>query len=120
MPDDKSPDSSKSPDTKTKGPVKAGTIADATPGGIVGVTGAPDLPTPAAPGSGGTLAPMGGITLDVGTDITTQLNQAIPAFGNVLTAIGNGVASSQKALDQSVITTVNTLNTTNIDVLTDV
>ena len=84
------------------------------------MAGASDLPTLAAAGSGGTLAPMGGITLDVGTDITTQLNQAIPAFGNVLTAIGNGVASSQKALDQSVITTVNTLNTTNIDVLTDV
>ena len=56
----------------------------------------------------------------MGTDVTNQLNQAIPAFGNVLTAIGNGVATSQKALDQNVITTVNTLNTTNIDVLTDV
>ena len=86
----------------------------------MGVVGAPDVAMTVAGGGGGTLVPQGGITLDVGTDVTNQLNQAIPAFGNVLTAIGNGVASSQKALDQSVITTVNTLNTTNIDVVTDV
>lgn len=64
--------------------------------------------------------PSGGITLDVGADVTSQLNQAIPAFGNVIAAIGNGVATSQQALDKSVVDTVNKLNTTNITVVTQV
>src|SRR5262249_62261753 len=69
---------------------------------------------------GGVFRPAGGIALDVGTDVTDRLDAALPAFGNVLAAIGNGVATSQTALDHGVIDTVNELNGTNITVLTDV
>jgi hypothetical protein len=78
-------------------------------------------------GTGGTLQPggtaalrKGGITLDVGTDVTSQLDASAPAFGSVLLSIGNGVAQSQKALDKGVVDMVNALNNTNITVVTDV
>ena len=83
---------------------------------VVGAAATEDLPVPI----GGTRLPVGGIELDVGTDVTSQLNSAIPAFGNVLASIGNGVAASQKALDQGVVTTVTALNGKNITVVTDV
>ncbi|HEV3037220.1 MAG TPA: hypothetical protein VHA33_05480 [Candidatus Angelobacter sp.] len=120
MPDDNTPDGSKTPDTKTKSP-KTLIGGPAPQGGIVVAAGGQEI-TPAADTAlaAGAAAPIGGITLDVGTDVTNQLNQAIPAFGNLLTAIGNGVGASQQALDQGVIQTVNTLNNTNIEVLTEV
>jgi len=92
----------------------------------------PGLPPPTAAGAlvggtagdvsfaGGSGREITGALLDVGTDVTAQLDAAIPAFGNVLTAIGNGVANSQQALDQGVISTVQTLNNTTITVVTEV
>lgn len=97
-----------------------------------------DIKSPATPGallgamSGGALVPggvtgslpvrvrAGGITLDAGTEVTDQLDASVPAFGNVLRSIGDGLAISQKALDKGVIDTVNALNNTKIKVVTDV
>src|SRR5262249_33645520 len=89
-------------------------------------TKTPEAPPPAG-GAGGELLPVvatdgplkaraGGVALasDVGDDVTKQLDASAPAFGNVLLSIGNGLASSQQALDQGVIDAVNTLNNTKI------
>lgn len=62
--------------------------------------------------------PTGGITLGVGEDIAKQLKDGSPAFGNVLSAIGDAIAASQAEFDKAVIDTVNELNKTNIDVVT--
>src|SRR5688572_127590 len=64
--------------------------------------------------------PTGGVTLGVDDDTEEQLKKAAPAFGNVLSAIGNAVAESQKALDKSVVDTINKLNDTTIDVVNQV
>jgi hypothetical protein len=64
--------------------------------------------------------PTGGITLDVGDDTEEQLKKGAPAFGNVLAAIGSAIADSQKALDQSVVDTINKLNDTKIEVVNQV
>jgi hypothetical protein len=57
---------------------------------------------------------------DTASDVLAGLDDAVPAFGNVLLSIGDGVASSQEALDQGVIDTINELSKTNITVVTDV
>lgn len=69
--------------------------------------------------------PSGGFMLsaleeDVAEDVGAKLEEAAPAFGNVLSAIGNAVAESQKALDKSVVDTINKLNDTTIDVVNQV
>jgi hypothetical protein len=64
--------------------------------------------------------PTGGVTLGVDDDTEEQLKKAAPAFGNVLSAISNAVAESQKALDKSVVDTINKLNDTTIDVVNQV
>jgi hypothetical protein len=70
---------------------------------------------------GGVLAAASGrANRDVGTDVTSALDASVPVFGNVLQAIGDGVANSQKALDDGVIASVNTLNDTKIEVMTQV
>lgn len=53
-------------------------------------------------------------------NIPQMMDETAPTFGNVLKSIGQGVASSQEALDQGVIQTVNALNDTKITVVTDV
>jgi len=89
----------------------------ATSGGQVpvGAGGGIDLS-----GAGGAAGPVGGMTLDVGADVTKQLSEGVPAFGNVLASIGLGVAQSQKSLDDGVIDTVNRLKDLEIEIITDV
>jgi hypothetical protein len=53
-------------------------------------------------------------------DIPQMLDETAPTFGNVLKSIGQGVASSQIALDQGVIQTVKDLNDIKITVVTDI
>jgi hypothetical protein len=53
-------------------------------------------------------------------NIPQMMDDTAPTFGNVLKAIGLGVATSQEALDKGIIETVNTLNGTKITVVTDV
>jgi len=92
-----------------------------------------NIPNPLGAVAGSPLAstrPRGGITSrsirtgalarDVGSDVTNALDASIPVFGNVLQSIGDGVATSQKAMDQGVIDTVNKLNNTTIKVVTSV
>jgi hypothetical protein len=87
------------------------------PEGAIGLSTGGDVAVP----DGITGAVMrSGMILDVGTDVTDQLNQASPAFGNVLMAVGNAVAASQKGLDKSVVDTVTKLNDTKIKVVTQV
>lgn len=66
--------------------------------------------------------PLGGDTMlaDTATDVAGQLNAIAPTFGEVLKSVGSGLAEAQRALDASVIDTVNTLANTRIDVVTDV
>jgi hypothetical protein len=115
---DNTPEGGKTPpaDVKTPSP---GTIS--TPaGGIVGMSSGSE-PTPTGGGEvPEPFARAGGVMLDVGADVTSQLNAAVPSFGNVLGAIGNGVATSQTLLDKSVIDSVNKLKDKNITVVTEV
>ena len=107
-------DNPKTPGTQTK-TVSASPAAGSIVGGPAGGELLPVVATGAP-----LRARAGGVSLDVGQDVTEQLDAAAPAFGNVLLAIGNGLASSQKALDQGVIDAVNTLNNTKIKIVTDV
>jgi hypothetical protein len=116
MSDENTPGFVSNPEVGTK-TVDQQTFTTVAPvGGLVGT----DAGLPAAGSNGGGVLRAGGITLDVGADVTGQLDEAIPAMGNVLMAIGNGVASSQQALDQGVVDTVKTLNGTDITVVTQV
>jgi hypothetical protein len=54
------------------------------------------------------------------TDVANQLDALAPTFGEILKSVGSGLANAQRALDKSVMDTVNKLATTKIDVVTDV
>lgn len=64
--------------------------------------------------------PVGLGTDTLAADVSGQLRTVAPTFGQVLQAIGTGVANSQKALDAGVIDTVKDLADTDITVVTDV
>jgi len=117
MPDDNKPPKDKPTVRSTDPPTP---LTELPAEGLVGLGTGGDVAVP----DGLVAAPLplrsGSITLDVGTDITDQLNQASPAFGNVLTAVGNAVAASQQTLDKSVVDTVKKLNDTKIKVVTQV
>src|SRR5262249_16085384 len=70
------------------------------------------------PGSIG--LPSGPSTSPRAVDVAGQLADSAPTFGNLLRSIGDGVASSQSALDKGVIDTVKTLNDAKITLVTDV
>ncbi len=55
-----------------------------------------------------------------GADVTDELAQAVPSFGEVLLSVGSGVAASQAALDKGVVDTAKTLSETKIEVVTEV
>ena len=82
-------------------------------------TAAPVVPAPAA-ALAGFGAPAGFGAALAAADVSGQLKAVAPTFGDVLKSIGIGVADSQAALDQGVISTVNELADTNITVVTDV
>jgi hypothetical protein len=89
-----------------------GVVVPSTGGGVV-AAGADDIAT---------WLPSGAVMLDVDPGKATEadLKKAAPAFGNVLSAIGNAVAASQKALDDALLSTVKKLNDTTIDVVNQV
>jgi len=74
------------------------------------------------PVGGGVDLPQGADTtvLDLATDTANQLNDIAPTFGELLKSCGTGLANAQRALDASVIDTVNKLSKTTIDVVTDI
>jgi hypothetical protein len=85
--------------------------------------GGTSLPTPVAAGGiipGG--APIGKLTSYLGleADASDELAEVAPTFGDVLLSIGTGVADSQTALDAGLVTTVQQLRDTKIDVVTEV
>lgn len=83
-------------------------LSRAQRGGPVGSTlGADTLP-----------AGLGASLLDA--DVSQELRDSTPTFGNVLRSIGLGVAASQQALDASLVDTVRRLSDTTIKVVTDV
>ena len=94
----------------TELPLGGGVLAP-TSGGAVTATAADDFAA---------RLPSGGITLGVDDDVEEKLKNAAPAFGNVLSAIGNAIVESQKTLDNSVVETINKLNDTTIDVVNQV
>lgn len=57
---------------------------------------------------------------DPGVTTTDKLGAGAPAFGNVLTAIGTAVATSQKALDKGVVEAIKKLNDKKITIVTQV
>ena len=61
-----------------------------------------------------------GGTRDLAADVSGQLRDVAPTFGQVLSAIGQSVAASQAALDSGAIDTVKELVGTKISVVTDV
>lgn len=77
---------------------------------------------PAGASSAPILTPVGAATATLGlsADVSQELADTVPSFGNVLRSIGIGVAQSQTALDQGVIETVNNLKNTKITIVTDV
>ncbi len=70
--------------------------------------------------SGTTTSALVGPQEDIGDTVNKQLAQGIPAFGNVLMALGTGVGNSQKALDASAIDAIKKLNEKRITVVTQV
>lgn len=64
--------------------------------------------------------PVGGTTLAQGADVSGALGTLAPTFGDMLASVGQGVASSQAALDRGVIDTVRALADTTITVVTEV
>ncbi|WP_207555792.1 hypothetical protein [Intrasporangium flavum] len=99
-------------------------------------------PTDGANGSNGSSSravtrratrPVGGVALDdtvpagaattpaeLGADVTDELGRVAPTFGNVLSSIGLGVATSQTALDKGLVDSVQALSDKKIKVVTDV
>ena len=71
-------------------------------------------------GDGG--APSGLFTtgLGLGADVSPELLALTPTFGDVLSSIGMGVASSQAQLDKGLVDAAKHLSNTKIDVITDV
>ena len=67
-------------------------------------------------------APSGLFTmgLGLGADVSQELLDLSPTFGDVLLSIGTGVADSQAQLDQGLVDTATQLSNTKIDVITDV
>lgn len=53
-------------------------------------------------------------------DVTSELAEAAPTFGNVLRSIGAAVIDSQKALDLSVVETINSVADAKIEIATTV
>jgi len=115
MAQDKDPDSTKP--TKTSAGPQQQPGAPLAPVGAIAPTEGGAVAA-AADVAGAVTIPTGGIALGVGEDIAKQLKDGSPAFGNVLSAIGDAIASSQAEFDKAVIDTVNELNKTNIDVVT--
>jgi hypothetical protein len=85
---------------------------EAMVGRAVEISAAAEAAVTAAP----SLQPLAALEADVSGEIA----DAVPSFANILRAIGNGVASSQAALDQGVLDTIQTLSSTQIEVVTDV
>lgn len=76
-----------------------------------------------ARGAGGALSrggPTGGSILGLGADVSGALEAIAPTFGNILASVGQGVATSQAALDKGVIDTVKALAETKITVVSEV
>jgi hypothetical protein len=104
-------------------PTKTTTDEPQRPAFASGMAGATSINLPAGAGTGGALdLPVGGnATLaDTATDVANQLGALAPTFGEILKSVGTGLANAQRALDKSVIDTVNKLASTKIDVVTDV
>ncbi len=84
----------------------------------------PEMPQGGIVPAGGTslAAPAGALggALALGADVSGELNELAPVFGNVLASIGLGVANSQAALDKSLVDTAKKLSDTTITVVTDV
>lgn len=100
---------------------KATAAAPAMPAG--GFSGAPGAVPTGSILAAGSLAPAGlgsGTLAALGADVSGELAALAPTFGDVLISIGNGVASSQEALDRGLVETANALSRTNITVVTDV
>jgi hypothetical protein len=72
-------------------------------------------------GAGGEfLQTAGGSPAGLSADVTDELAQAAPTFGNLLRSIGTAVVASQQALDKGVVDTVNSMADTTIEVATTV
>ena len=62
----------------------------------------------------------GGSALALEADVSGELAQLAPSFGDILASIGRGVADSQTALDRGLVDTATTLSQSTITVVTDV
>lgn len=73
-------------------------------------------------GSSGGGVPSGLFTtsLGLGADVSQELLDLSPTFGDVLLSIGTGVADSQTQLDKGLVDSAKQLSNTKIDVVTDV
>ena len=73
-------------------------------------------------GFGGGAVPSGLFTssLGLGADVSQELLDLAPTFGDVLHSIGIGVADSQAQLDKGLVDTAKHLSQTKIDVITNV
>lgn len=85
-----------------------------------GVVPAPTRTTPVTAETLDVNLPIGLGASPLGADVSGQLRTVAPTFGEVLAAVGVGVADSQAALDKGVIDTVHDLASTKITVVTDV
>lgn len=71
--------------------------------------------------SAGALIPgAAGGALALEADVSGELGELAPSFGDILASIGRGVADSQTALDRGLVDTATTLSQSTITVVTDV
>ena len=106
------PDRPDPPEDELAAPAAAVTTAES----------APRPPTLPAGGIVGEMAAPSGLLTDILAQepAVAELGRAAPTFGAVLRSIGEGVAASQKVMDESLVESAARLNETRIKVVTDV
>ena len=109
--------------TATADAPEASPLPPTTNGDSRAVTRRPRASTRPAGGVAlGDTAPSGAGTTPaaLGADVTDELGRVAPTFGNVLTSVGLGVATSQTALDKGLVDSVKALADKKVKVVTDV
>jgi hypothetical protein len=97
---------------------RAATVAERPPASA-GAPGA--VPSGSILANRSSRAAMGGQLLaPLEADVSGEVGALAPAFGDVLSSIGNGVATSQDALDRGLVQTATALSGTEITLITDV
>lgn len=103
--------------TKTK---TASSIRSPVAGSAMAGSLAPAVPTGSIAGRMPPAALFSTSLAEMNADVSDEIGDLAPTFGDVLLSIGTGVAESQDALDQGVVDTAKALSDTKVTLVTDV